>query len=104
MGSLPVDDAARGNPSLVGLQVHLRRTSSLCQRNRVAGVTMNAPQRSRANTLLIAGRNSLSRRQLGALDLATEHGEFVAQDQHLSFGVRGDPKIPLNLRMGRTIA
>jgi hypothetical protein len=34
--------------------------------------------------------------QLGALDLATEHGEFVAQDQHLSFGVRGDPTQPQN--------
>src|ERR671918_2920000 len=32
--------------------------------------------------------------QLGALDLPTKHGELVAQDKHLGFGVRGDPAQP----------
>src|ERR687891_3024191 len=34
--------------------------------------------------------------QLGALDLPTKHGELVAQDKHLGFGVRGDPSQPEN--------
>jgi hypothetical protein len=42
------------------LEVHLRRTSSRCHRTSVAGVRMNAAQRSRGSTLLIADRNSLS--------------------------------------------
>jgi hypothetical protein len=32
--------------------------------------------------------------QLGALDLPTEHGELVAQDQDLGLGDRGDPTQP----------
>src|SRR6266511_6359079 len=34
--------------------------------------------------------------QLGAFDLPPEHGELVAQDEQLGFGVRGDPTQPEN--------
>src|SRR6266508_238570 len=37
--------------------------------------------------------------QLGALDLPAKHGELVAQDEHLGFGIRGYPARPES--MGR---
>jgi hypothetical protein len=57
-----------------------------CQRRSVTGVTMNAAQRSRASIRLIAVRNS-SYAPTRALDLTAQHGELVAQHQHLGFGV-----------------
>jgi hypothetical protein len=57
---------------------------------------MNAAQRSRGSILLIADRNSLSCDAAWALDLPAQHGELVAQDQHLGFGIRGDPSQPEN--------
>ncbi len=58
---------------------------------------MNAAQRSR-------GKHPAHRReeqlvpaiQHGGLDLPAKHRELVAKDQHLSFGVRGDPTQPEN--------
>src|SRR6266511_1895737 len=57
---------------------------------------MNAAQRPRGSILLIAEEQLVPAAQLGALDLPAEHGEFVAQDEHLGFGIRGDPAQPEN--------
>ena len=52
-----------GLPVRLALWVHLRRTSSRCQRSRVVGVTTKLDQRSLGRMRDTAARNSLSRRE-----------------------------------------